>query len=183
MSSQYPIEVRRYSKGEFMDQQNGLNYGKLILIPALITFGITLLRLGAEFMDLPAWLANKNVGGPGALIGISWLPPIFGVFFALKLTGSQGKLWWNLFKTLVLYGLAARIPVIAIMGLAIYGSWGTHYDAFIGKLSNATPAVKFLQGGVMIQLVWWVLIWTVGSGMLTGLIASFVRSRPTPKSQ
>jgi hypothetical protein len=160
-----------------MDRQKGPNCGKLIFIPALITFGITLLRLGAELMDLPSWLANKNVGGPGALIGISWLPPIFGVYFALKLTGAPGKLWWNLFKTLFLYGLAARIPVIAIMGLAIYGNWGTHYDAFTGRLSEATPAVKLLQGGVMIQLIWWALIWTVGSGMLTGLIASFIRRR------
>jgi hypothetical protein len=160
-----------------MEQQNRLSYWKLILVPALITLGITLLRLGAEFMDLPAWLASKKVGGPGALIGISWLPPIFGVYFAIKLVGAPGKLWRNLFKTLLLYGLAARIPVIIIMGLAIYGNWGTHYDAFAGSLAGATPVVKFLRGGVLIQLVWWVLIWTVGSGMLTGLITAFIRLR------
>lgn len=160
-----------------MEQQNRISYGKLILVPALITLGITLLRLGAEFMDLPAWLANKKAGGPGALIGISWLPPIFGIYFAYKLKDAPGRLWSNLLKTLLLYGLAARIPVILIMGLAIYGNWGTHYDAFAGSLAQATPAVKFWRGSVMIQLVWWVMIWTVGSGMLTGMITSFLRSR------
>lgn len=164
-----------------MERQNRPNYGKLILIPALITLAITLLRLGGEFMDLPSWLASKKAMGPGALIGISWLPPIFGIYFSLKLIGASGKHWWNLFKTLFLYGLAARIPVIIIMGMAIYGNWGTHYDAFIGSLTEATRIVKFLRGGVMIQLVWWVLIWTVGSGMLTGLIASLIRSRRTAK--
>jgi hypothetical protein len=163
-----------------MEQPNKLDYGKIILIPALITLGITLLRLGGEFLDLPSWLASKKAGGPGALIGISWLPPILGVYFARQLMGAPGKLWRNLFKTLVIYGLAARIPVIIIMGLAIYGNWGTHYDAFpTGSLSGATPAVKFWQGGVMIQLIWWVLIWTVGSGMVTGLISSLFKSRRT----
>ena len=167
-----------------MEQQKGPDYGKLILIPALITLGITLLRLGAEFMDLPSWLANKKAGGFGALIGISWLPPFLGIYFAHKLIGASGKLWRNLFKTLLLYGLAARIPVIIIMGLAIYGNWGTHYDAFApGVLTEATRTAKFLRGGVFIQLFWWLIIWTVGSGMLTGLITAFIRSRRSPKAQ
>jgi len=168
---------------EIMSQRNGPNYGKLILIPALITLAITLLRLGAELMDLPAWLANRQPGGPGAIIGISWLPPFLGIYFAYKLMDAPGRLWKNLFKTLILYGLAARIPVIAIMGLAIYGNWGTHYDAFApGVMTDTSPMVRFLQGGVMVQLVWWLMIWTVGSGMLTGLCASFIRSRRSPKA-
>jgi hypothetical protein len=167
-----------------MEQQNKPDFGRLILIPALITLGITLLRLGAELLDLPAWLANKQVGGPGAIIGISWLPPILGIYFALKLADFSGKLWRNLFKTLFLYGLAARIPVIIIMGLAIYGNWGTHYDAFSpGSMAQATLAAKFWRGGVMIQLIWWVLIWTVGSGMVTGLITSSIQSRQSAKAR
>jgi hypothetical protein len=167
-----------------MEQPNRLDYKKLILIPALITLGITLLRLGAEFIDLPSWLANKNAGGVGALLGISWLPPILGIYFARKLISVPGKLWWNLFKTLLLYGLAARIPVIIIMGLAIYGNWGTHYDAFPpGTFTDATFATKFLLGSVMVQLIWWVLIWTVGSGMITGLIASLIRPRRSAQTQ
>jgi hypothetical protein len=159
------------------------DFGKLILVPALITLGITLLRLCAELMQLPSWLASRDAGGMGALIGISWLPPIFGVYFALKLAGAPGRLWWNLYKTLLLYGLAARIPVIIVMGLAIHGDWGTHYDTFpAGSLSKASRMAQFLQGGVLTQLIWWVLIWTVGSGMLTGLIAAFIRSRKTSKA-
>jgi hypothetical protein len=154
--------------------RNKSRYGKLILVPALITLGVTLLRLGAEMMDLPSWLANKHAGGIGALIGISWLPPVFGIYFAYRLWGARGRLWWNLLKTLALYGLAARIPVIIIMGLAIYGNWNTHYNAFQGRLATAPPADKFLLGAVATQLVWWILIWTIGSGMLTGLITALI---------
>ncbi len=133
-------------------------------------------------MNLPAWLANKQAGGIGAVIGISWLPPIFGIYFARKLMAKSGKLWWNLLKTLFLYGLAARIPVIIIMGLAIYGNWNTHYNAFPpGSFSHASPTVKFLEGGVLVQLIWWVLIWTLGSGMVTGLLSSLVRPRIPPE--
>ena len=116
-------------------------------------------------------------------IGITWLPQIFGIYFAIKLAGAPGKLWKNLLKTLVLYGLAARIPVIIIMGLAIFGNWGTHYDAFPpGSLADAAPTMKFLIGGVVTQLVFWLMIWTLVSGMLTGLIASAVRSRRSAKA-
>jgi len=161
-----------------MDQDNSIRYGKLILAPAIITLGITLLRLCAEFVDLPAWLANKGPGGVGALIGISWLPPILGIYFAIKLKGAPGKLWKNLLKTLVLYGLAARIPVILIMGFAIFGDWGTHYAAFPpGALADATLTMKFIMGGVVAQIVWWMVIWTVGLGMVTGLVTSFIQSR------
>jgi hypothetical protein len=164
-------------------QPQKVNYWKLILIPAVITLGITLLRLGGELLDLPFWLANKKAGGLGALLGISWLPPILGIYFAYKLAAAPGKIFGNLFKTLFLYGLAARIPVILIMGLAIYGNWGTHYDAFPpGSLSMATPAMKFLKGAVMTQLIWWVLIWTVGFGMVTGSITAFILKRRIPKN-
>jgi hypothetical protein len=166
-----------------MEQRNRPDYGRLILVPALITLAITLLRLGAELAALPSWLANRNPGGQGALLGISWLPPVFGIYFAAKLAGAPGKLWRNLLTTLLLYGVAARIPVIAIMGFAIYGNWGTHYDSFEpGRMANAAPIVKFLQGGVAIQLIWWLLLWTVGAGMLTGLLFSRIRSRHPEKA-
>ncbi len=165
-----------------MNQLNRPAYGKLVFVPALITLGITLLRLGAELMDLPPWLASKAPGGAGAILGISWLPPFFGIYFAYKLAEIPGRLWRRLLTALALYGLAARIPVIIIMGLAIYGNWGTHYDAFApGVMADATATEKFLRGGVLVQLIWWAMIWTVGSGMVTGLIASFIRSRTSPK--
>ncbi|MGB7624842.1 MAG: hypothetical protein WBN92_21045 [Terriglobia bacterium] len=57
----------------------------LITIPALITLGITILRLTGELQHWsPLWF-NPTPGGGGALIGISWLPIIFGPYFAVKL--------------------------------------------------------------------------------------------------
>jgi hypothetical protein len=162
-----------------MAKQAELDIKNLITVPAVITLAVTLLRLVGEFMNLPAWLANKEAGGPGALIGIAWLAPIFGAYFGIKLADAPGKLWKNLLKTLFAYGLAARIPVIAIMAFAIFGNWGTHYDAFPPDMADMSPMMKFLFGGVVAQLLFWVCIWTVGTGMIAGLIAAKVRGPRT----
>ena len=145
---------------------------KLITVPAIITFVVTLARLFAELGNLPAWLANKEAGGAGALIGITWLAPIFAIYFAIELVGAPGVHWKNLVKTLFYYGLAARIPVIIIMGLAIFGSWGTHYDAISPQMPDASPMTRFLVSGVATQLIAWIGIWTVGIGTLVGLVGS-----------
>ncbi len=162
-----------------MAKPNEVDIKGLITIPAIITLAVTLLRLVGEFMNLPAWLANKEPGGPGALIGIAWLAPVFGVYFATKLAGAPGKLWKNLLKTLFAYGLAARIPVILIMAFATFGNWGTHYDGYPPNMADMSPMMKFLFGGVVPQLVFWVCIWTVGTGMIAGLIAAKVRGPRT----
>ncbi|HEX5411897.1 MAG TPA: hypothetical protein VFZ27_08530 [Terriglobia bacterium] len=58
---------------------------RLIMYPALITLAITLLRLVGELLHWPGILFSRAEGGGAAIIGISWLPIIFGPYFAVKL--------------------------------------------------------------------------------------------------
>jgi len=58
---------------------------KLIMYPAIITLAITLLRLFGELLHGPAVLFSRAEGGGGAIVGITWLPFIFGPYFAVKL--------------------------------------------------------------------------------------------------
>ncbi len=60
----------------------------LITIPALISLGITILRLVGELQHWPKPWFNTAAGGGGAAIGISYLPIIFGPYFAMKLAGA-----------------------------------------------------------------------------------------------
>jgi len=166
-----------------MTDTNGIDIKKLITVPAIITAVVTIVRLLAEFGNLPSWLANKEAGGAGAVIGIVWLAPIFAVYFATKLIGASGTFWKNLVKTLFYYGLAARIPVIIIMGLAIFGEWGTHYDAFPPDFPATSAVGKFLLGGVVAQLVVWIGFWTVGVGTLVGVIASKILGSKSETAQ
>jgi hypothetical protein len=59
--------------------------GRLILVPALVTLAVTLIRLVGELSQWSPSLFNREPGGPGALVGIVWLIPLFGIYFALRL--------------------------------------------------------------------------------------------------
>jgi len=61
---------------------------RLILIPSVITLVITLSRLIGELRHSSPALFNPSAGGGGALVGITWLVPVFGIYFALKLSGA-----------------------------------------------------------------------------------------------
>ncbi len=56
-----------------------LNVKRLIMVPALIALAITIVRLVGELAGGPSTLFNRAPGGGGALVGIVWLVPIFGV--------------------------------------------------------------------------------------------------------
>jgi hypothetical protein len=87
----------------------------LILMPAVVTLAITVLRLYGELHQWPSpWFSN-HAGGGGAIIGISWLPFVFGPYFALKLSrsGSGPK------STGKAIGLALAGIVLIIGGAAI----------------------------------------------------------------
>ena len=65
--------------------------GRLILIPALLTLGVTLLRLAGELMNASPTLFSRAVGGGGALVGIIWLVPVFGTYFARRLAREGSR--------------------------------------------------------------------------------------------
>lgn len=190
---------------------------RLIAVPALITLSVTLLRLFGELQNWSPTLFSREAGGLGAIVGIIWLAPIFGVYFALKLVklgafpatprraivhalsgvgvmmvfglvvtllwppyqvqvilGAavaaiivilQLRGWPELGQLLLLYSLAARLPVVIIMLFTILGSWGTHYDAFPPNFPLTDPLEKWLWGGLTVQLTVW-----VGNSVLFGAL-------------
>jgi hypothetical protein len=85
---------------------------RLIRIPALISLGVTLLRLIGELNHWSPALFNRQAGGGGAIVGIAWLVPVFGVYFALKLAQS-GAAPLKAARTL-LYAAAALVAFLAI---------------------------------------------------------------------
>ena len=61
---------------------------RLILVPSVITLLITLLRITGELRHWSPTFFNSSPGGGGALVGITWLVLVFGVYFALKLASD-----------------------------------------------------------------------------------------------
>ena len=201
----------------------------LALVPALITLAITLLRLFGELLNWAPALFSKQAGGGGALIGISWLVPVFGFYFAWQLmkanempasagrvfgfsflglatfavlfgaafqlmktspmflyvfgiAGTIGclllvrKAWPALFSTLFTYGLAARIPVLLVMFIAIMKNWNTHYDVPPPNYVETTWFAKWVQIGLFPQLTFW-MCFTVALGAIAGGVAVAVMQR------
>ena len=68
-----------------MSETGAMRHGRLILVPAVITLVVTLLRLVGELQNWSSSLFNREAGGGGAVVGIVWLVPIFGIYFALRL--------------------------------------------------------------------------------------------------
>jgi len=201
---------------------------QLVLVPGVITLAVTLLRLLGELLNWPKVFFNPVAGGPWSIIGITWLAPIFGIYFAARLSlcgqapasawramgcailavfvivalsylGSvlhmqktfTGRLiyiwmvtaiaallslpgWPALFKAMLAYAYAARIPVAVLMFFAFRGNWGTHYDALPSDLPPGYGLLaKYLMLGFLPQLIFWVG-YTVVSGMLLGSITAAV---------
>ena len=95
-----------------MPDTRSISITSLITVPAVITLGITILRLVGELQHWPPRFFNTAAGGGAALVGISWLPIIFGPYFAIKLAGegdgpsSAGKAIGFSFLALAVFVLA-----------------------------------------------------------------------------
>jgi apolipoprotein N-acyltransferase len=102
---------------------------------------------------------------------------ILSVFVAFSIVGvAIGILAWPaLGRTLIAYGLAARIPVALLMLVAMLGNWGTHYDA--RPSSPQMSALGWWVGiGLVPQLFFWIWI-TIVFGALFGIVAAAIARR------
>ena len=220
--------------------QDASRIGKLILVPALITLAVTLLRLVGELQGWSPALFNRgDKSFSPSLVGIVWLVPVFGAWFGWKLTRAGSgprslgrafgltlasiavlplflflapkagilpeRLWrpnvpltesftivfvafaivglaigilaWPaLGRTLLAYGLAARIPVALLMLVAMQGNWGTHYDARPSYPPQMSALGWWFGIGLVPQLFFWIHV-TIVLGALFGIAAAAVARR------
>jgi hypothetical protein len=97
---------------------------ELILAPALITLGVTALRLTGELMHWsPRWF-SREAGGAFAIVGIVWLVPVFGIYFALSLARMG-------------FGPASRVRAVALSVASLL------------VLPAVTAAIRFLDLAVV----------------------------------
>ena len=111
---------------------SGLNVKRLIMVPALIALAVTIVRLVGEISGGPSSLFNRSAGGGGALVGIVWLVPIFGVYFAIKLVrGGFGP------------ESVGKVIGLAVAGLVI--GYATNFLIF-ALLEHGDPTVSLSFG-------------------------------------
>jgi len=158
-----------------------------LAFPFGIYFAVWLIRAGAP-PHSPSraflWaISGVAVALLGLLIVIPRVPLSFPEILLAVWTvmfiaaAAQRRVWPELFQTLFVYGLAARIPVVVVMFFAMRGAWGTHYD-YVGVNFPVplTLTERFLWLAFFPQLVFWVGF-TILLGSLSGSLTALWLSR------
>jgi hypothetical protein len=86
-----------------------------------------------------------------------------------------------MYKTILAYAFAARIPVVLVMLVAILGDWGTHYDVLPPGAPAMTSLVKWFVIGVVPQMTFWIAF-TVLVGNLFGSVAVALVGKSTKQA-
>jgi hypothetical protein len=134
---------------------------QLILVPSIITLAITILRLVGELLHWPTPWFSTTAGGGLAIIGISWLPLIFGPYFAVKLAGrGEGP---------ASTGRSIGFPLLGFVILIAGG-----YVSFTGAHAQSTPRV-FL--GFLIMIMAGVLCFPGWAALSKSLLAYGLAAR------
>jgi hypothetical protein len=88
--------------------------------------------------------------------------------------------WPALWRVLLAYGFAARVPVLVIMFLAIFLGWDSHYAKPRPDFPALGPWGIFFWTALLPQFAIWIYLTVVG-GLLFGALAMGIRrlmSRP-----
>ena len=73
--------------------------------------------------------------------------------------------WPALWKVLLAYAFAARLPVLVIMFLSIFGGWDTHYTKPRPDFPAMGPWGIFFWTALLPQLSVWIYLTVVGGGL------------------
>ncbi|HEV2423759.1 MAG TPA: hypothetical protein VGZ29_02915 [Terriglobia bacterium] len=128
------------------DNAGSVRIARLVAAPIVITLLITLLRLEGELHQGSSVLFNRNAGGVGAIVGIAWLPFIFGPYFAARLARAGERPAGN-----------GRVLLFAAVGLIV--------TIGAGLISSRTPegtlsgtaliGLLLMVAAVIVQLMAW----------------------------
>jgi len=129
-----------------MEETRATSITSLITIPAVITLGITILRLVGELEHWPKPWFNDAAGRASAIVGISWLPSIFGPHCAETLARA-GEGPSSVGKAI---GLALAGFVVVVLGGVIAGIAATKLNFNLA----GTGFLVILIAGFIARLGW-----------------------------
>jgi hypothetical protein len=118
--------------------------GGLILFPALATLAVTMVRLVGELSGWSKALFNPQPGGAWALVGIVWLVPIFGVYFA-----------WTLTKSGDYPARTGRAIGVALLGFGLLAAGFELYQAIFQNLTGIIVMWSLAALGALMQWPAW----------------------------
>jgi hypothetical protein len=129
--------------------------------PPRLAFGLPAVALVAG--PLVAVLA-------GRLFKTTWTSNfVLWAVISVLVAGTAFAAWPALGRLLLAYAYAARIPVAIVMAVAVWRSWGTHYDVPPPGFPAMPQLRRWLWIGLLPQMTIWVA-WTLATGALLGSV-------------
>ncbi len=95
---------------------------------------------------------------------------------SLVVSAMSLSTWPALGKLLLAYAVAARVPVLVVMALAIRGRWGTHYDALPPGFPLLGGVGRWLWTGLLPQTTLWVA-YTLAVGSAFSAVGVWLAAR------
>ncbi len=125
---------------------------RLVLVPAVLCLLVSVARVLGEVQGwAPLWFGEKGKGG-GALVGISWLIPVFGFWFGWKhARAGQGP---------ALRGRAVWLPLVAFVLIFAWFGISTQLLKLSFVPSLLGVAIVAAIAGLLAALAWPRLAWT-----------------------
>ena len=133
----------------------------LIAVPAAITLAVTALRLAGEMLHWSPRFFSREAGGGLAVVGIAWLVPLFGIWFALKLRHSgvrQPRVLRGVGITLAALVAAPAIGLLAVplrfgpIGQVVLFCLGSVVAIAVGRLAWPALGKVLLAYGLAARL-------------------------------
>jgi hypothetical protein len=143
-----------------------------LLSAVAVAWLVTVIRFLLEKSAAPDLLTQA--------VGVTWMAPVAGVFFAVCLRGEGGRLR-RLVRPLVIYAFLVRGFVALVATLATRLGLGTHYDLspFVRVTLRLTGTEHVFAAGSWWQILWLSLlpqlvvwpVYTVAAGLAGGALA------------
>ncbi len=125
---------------------------KYILVPAVITLVVTVIRLIGELQHWNQLFFGRSAGGGGAIVGIVWLAFVFAVYFAVKLQ-NDGETLGGKGKAI---GLCVLALLVFVGGQFLYFSGSESHSAF-----KSIAGVLVTIAALAIMRAAWPSLWNV----------------------
>jgi hypothetical protein len=142
---------------------SGVPTGRAAFLYAL---GIAAVVGGFFALQAADLIAFPTKEAPGSPRGRSYLLGLMGVGALIALAA-----WPRLSAALMLYGVLARLPVIAVTYLDLQQGWNTHYGELAPGMVAKDSTEAFFALSTF-QLTFWPLVFTPLAGGLIGCIGA-----------
>ena len=126
------------------------------------------LALGIPFAALLAGPLLAVIAG--RLLKTSWSSNLaLWAVVSVLVAAAAFAAWPALGRLLLAYAYAARVPVAIVAAVAVWRSWGTHYDVPPPGFPAMPQLRRWLWTGLLPQATMWVA-WTMATGAILGAL-------------